>query len=100
MALGSAKGLQSQKDSGSSSAPSSTSSWLPPSQGLSLFILKVEVGTSLVIQRLKPLAPNAGHAGSIPGQGTIPHVPTKSLHAPTKDPTCCNKHKDQVQENK
>ena len=100
MVLGSAKGLRSQKDSGSSSAPSSTSSWLPPSHGLRLFVLKVEVGTSLVVQKLKPLAPNAGHAGSIPGQGTIPHVPTKSLHAPTKDPTCCNERKDQVQANK
>lgn len=59
----------------------------------SVFILKVEVGTSLVVQSLKPLAPNAGRAG------TIPHVPTKSLHAPTKDPTCCNGHKDQVRAN-
>ena len=45
-----------------------------PSQGRSLFIFRVEVGTSLVVQWLKPLAPNAGHAASIPGQGTRFHM--------------------------
>ena len=37
-------------------------------------------------------ASNAGGLGSIPGQGTISHMhaETKSSHATTKEPTCCN----------
>ena len=31
-------------------------------------------GTSLVVQWLRPCAPNAGGPGSIPGQGTRSHV--------------------------
>ena len=43
-------------------------------------------GTSLVAQRLRLRAPNAGGPGSMPGQGTRSHMhaATKSLHAATK----------------
>ena len=52
----------------------------------------VRQGTSLVVQRLILCAPNAGGPGSIPGQGTRSHMhaTTKSLHATTKEPACCN----------
>ena len=46
---------------------------------------KVETGTSLVAQWLRPCAPNAGGQGSIPGQGTRSH-----MHAATKEPASCN----------
>ena len=39
--------------------------------------------TSLVVQWLRLCVPNVGSLGSIPGQGT------KSLHATSKDSTCC-----------
>ncbi|TEA36160.1 hypothetical protein DBR06_SOUSAS11510078, partial [Sousa chinensis] len=47
---------------------------------------------SLVAQWLRLHAPNTGGLGLIPGQGTRSHMhaATKSLHATTKDPTCCN----------
>ena len=53
---------------------------------------------SLVVQRLRLHAPNAGGLGSIPGQGTRAHMQQlrahmpklKIPHAATKDPTCCN----------
>ena len=50
------------------------------------------VGTSLVVQWLRLRAPNAGGRGSIPGQGTRSHMraTTKSSHAMTEDPKCCN----------
>ena len=37
-------------------------------------------------------APNAGGPGSIPGRGTRFHMlsATESLHAASKEPTCCN----------
>ncbi|TEA37689.1 hypothetical protein DBR06_SOUSAS9210004, partial [Sousa chinensis] len=38
---------------------------------------------SLVVQWLRLRAPNAGGPGSIPGQGTRSHMPTKDL-------TCCS----------
>ena len=44
---------------------------------------KQEEGTSLVVQWVRPHAPNAGGPGSIPGQGTRSH-----MHAATKEPTC------------
>ena len=37
-------------------------------------------GTSLVVQWLKRHAPNAGHLGSIPGQGTRLHTPQLRVH--------------------
>ena len=45
-------------------------------------------GTSLVVQWLGLHSPNARGPGSIPGQGTRPHMhaATKSLHAATKEP--------------
>ncbi|TEA16682.1 hypothetical protein DBR06_SOUSAS20610074, partial [Sousa chinensis] len=47
---------------------------------------------SLVVQWVRLRAPNAGGLGLIPGQGTRSrmHATTKSLHASTKDPVCCN----------
>ncbi|TEA38318.1 hypothetical protein DBR06_SOUSAS110180, partial [Sousa chinensis] len=54
---------------------------------------------SLAVQWLSLCAPNAGGPGLIPGQGTRSHMhdgtksshaAAKSLHATTKDPTCCN----------
>ncbi|TEA38184.1 hypothetical protein DBR06_SOUSAS110021, partial [Sousa chinensis] len=47
---------------------------------------------SLVVQWLRLCAPNAGDPGLIPGQGTRSHMyaSTKSLHATTKEPMCCN----------
>ena len=49
-------------------------------------------GTSLVAQRLRLRAPNAGAPGSIPGKETRSHTraATKSLHALTKEPMCLN----------
>ena len=42
-------------------------------------------GTSLVVQRLRLPSPNAGGLGSIPGQGTRPHMlQLKILHATGK----------------
>ena len=50
------------------------------------------IGTSLVAQRIRFRVPNAGGPGSIPGQGTRTHMhaATKSSHATTKEPMCCN----------
>ncbi|TEA16657.1 hypothetical protein DBR06_SOUSAS20610043, partial [Sousa chinensis] len=47
---------------------------------------------SLVAQWIRLQAPNAGGPGSIAGQGTrsYMHAATKSLHATTKEATCCN----------
>ena len=53
-------------------------------------------GTSLVVQWLRLRAASAGGLGSIPGQGTRPHMPqlqipraaTKNLHVVTKE--CLN----------
>ena len=56
----------------------------------------------MVVQWLRLCAPNAGGLSSIPGQGTRFHISqllmslntaTKSSHAATKDPACCNKDK-------
>ena len=46
----------------------------------------------LVVQWIRLHTPNAGDPGSIPGRGTRSHMPaaTKSSHASTKDPACCN----------
>ena len=60
---------------------------------LGLFVCKrIALGTSLVAQWLGLRAPSAGGPGSIPGQGTRSHIcaATKSLHATTKETTCCN----------
>ena len=40
----------------------------------------------------KTLCSQCGGPGSIPGQGTRSHIhaATKSSHAATKDPACCN----------
>ena len=44
-------------------------------------------GTSLVVQWLRPGAPNAGDVGSLPVQGTRFRMPElKEPHATTKDP--------------
>ncbi|TEA28483.1 hypothetical protein DBR06_SOUSAS2010110, partial [Sousa chinensis] len=47
---------------------------------------------SLVAQWVGLCAPNAGGRASIPGHGTRAHMhaATKSLHATTKEPVCCN----------
>ena len=53
---------------------------------------KTDTEISLVVQRLRLQAPNAGSLGSIPGQGTGAHVPQlrvcmlqlKILHTSTK----------------
>ncbi|TEA37248.1 hypothetical protein DBR06_SOUSAS10010025, partial [Sousa chinensis] len=47
---------------------------------------------SLVMQWLRLRTPSAGGPGSIAGQGTRSHMhaTTKSSHATTKEPTCCN----------
>ena len=60
--------------------------------------LKDGVGASLVVQRLRLCAPNAGSLGLIPGCGTrscmlqltIPHATMKILHTGNKDPVCLN----------
>ena len=53
---------------------------------------KLKSGTSLLAQGIRLCAPNAGGPGSIPGQGTRSHMcaATKSSHATTKEPACCN----------
>ena len=48
-------------------------------------------GTSLVVQRLRLHAPNAGGLGSIPGQELIPHATTKIPRVATKAPVQPNK---------
>ena len=50
-----------------------------------MILEKTTIGTSLVVQRVRLGAPNAGGLGSIPGQGTGSH-----MHAATKKPECCN----------
>ena len=53
----------------------------------------------MVVQWLRPQASNAGGPGFDFWSGyEIPHAVTKSSHAPTKDPTCCNE--DLAQPNK
>ena len=53
----------------------------------------------MVVQSLTPHASNTEGPGLNPGSGTyIPQTPTKSSHAATKDPTCCNL--DSMQPNK
>ena len=49
------------------------------------------IGTSLVVQWLRLLAPNAQGLGSIPGQGTRSHMLQLRVHLlQLKDPVCCN----------
>ena len=49
------------------------------------FLFKNSVlGTSLVVQWLRPCTPNAGGPGSLSGQGTRPHMLQLSSHAATK----------------
>ncbi|TEA42194.1 hypothetical protein DBR06_SOUSAS6810117, partial [Sousa chinensis] len=44
---------------------------------------------SLVVQRLRLHAPNAGGPGSIPGQGTRSYMPQLRAHMPQlKEPAC------------
>ena len=53
------------------------SPWLqhPAQTGDAMKVLKLEVvGTSLVVQWLRLLAPKAGGLGLIPGQGTTSHI--------------------------
>ena len=61
----------------------------------------------MVVQWLRPRAPNAGGPGSIPAQGTRSHMhaitksshaATKSLHAATKEPA--SRNEDPAQPNK
>ena len=48
-------------------------------------------GTSLGVQWLRLHSPNARVPGSIPGQGTRPHMPQLRVHMPQlKVPLCCN----------
>ena len=51
-----------------------------------------EIGTSLVVQWVRLGAPNAGHPGLIPGQGTRSrmHDTAKSPHATAKKYACRN----------
>ena len=64
-----------------------------------LTIIKVNVGTSPVVQWLRLRTPNAGGPGLIPGQGTRSRIPQlKILSAATKDPALCNE--DPAQPNK
>ena len=57
-------------------------------------LLKVyKWGTSLVVQRLRLWAPNAGDLGSIPGQGTRSHMLQPKIPYSTteiEDPVCLN----------
>ena len=49
------------------------------------------IGTSLVVQWLRLLAPNAQGLGSIPGQGTRSHLLQLRVHLlRLKDPVCCS----------
>ena len=65
--------------------------------GGNLFLIKnkYQLGTSLVVQRVRLCAPNAGSLGSIPGRGTRSrmhmHAKTKSSHAATKIPCAATK---------
>jgi len=46
----------------------------------------VDAETSLVVQWLRCVAPNAGGLGSIPDQGTkIPHAATKTWHSQERE---------------
>ena len=50
-------------------------------------------GTSLVVQWLRPRAPNAGGPGLIPGQGTITYRPQLRVCMPQlkiEETECCN----------
>ena len=63
---------------------------LDMTERLSLF-KNINSGTSLVVQWLRLCTPYAGGSGSIPGQGTGPHMPQlKTPYASTKDPICLN----------
>ena len=63
--------------------------------GLKTLEKKTQRGTALVVQWLRLRARNAGGPGSIPGQGTRPHMLQLSVHmlqlkiphATTKNPT-------------
>ena len=61
----------------------------PPRQGSQF------TGTSLVVQRLRLHAPDAGGWGSIPGQGTRSHTPPLKMilcaTTKTEDPACFNR---------
>ena len=54
--------------------------------------IRDSAGTSLAAQWIRLCIPNARGPGSIPGWGTRSHMhaTTKSLHATTKEPVCCN----------
>ena len=64
--------------------------WVIVSSALKLCAI---FGTSLVVQRLRLCAPNAGGPASIPGQGTIAHMwqPEKWPHVPQLRPLQPNK---------
>ena len=65
------------------------------------FLFKNSVpDTSLVFQWLRPCTPNAGGPGSIPGQGTRPHMPQLSSHAATKTENPTGHNYDPGQPNK
>ena len=51
----------------------STTTW--STSYLYVLSIRTPVGTSLVVQWLRLLAPNAGGPGSTPGQGTSSHMP-------------------------
>ena len=57
-------------------------------EGLGFWLLKLNIGTSLVVQWIRILLANARDAGLIPGQETtIPHVVEQlSPHAGTTEP--------------
>ena len=71
-------------------------------EGLSLLLnRKLQTGISLVVRWLRLQGPNAGGPGSIPGQGTRPHVlqlKTPQATVETDDPKCHNS--DLMQPNK
>ena len=67
---------------------------------MSLYTIKKQkemLEDCLVVQWLRPCAPNAGRPGSSPGQGTKSHRPQLSSHV-TEDLVCCRK--DPVQPKK
>ena len=62
-------------------------------------MLTEKTGTSLVVQWLRLPTPNGGCLGSIPGQGTISHMPELRVHMPqlksqhsAEDPAQPNKY--------
>ena len=59
---------------------------------LALILICPREGTSLVVRWLRLRVASAGDPGSIPGQGTRPHMPQLKIpHAATKIPRAATK---------